>query len=529
MNTTKRAIVTIFLCLIVSSLLCGCSKQQVQTDELIYDESTTDGILDTTFAKPKTINPFDGVSFIFSGWDGYGELTIQTEECSQFAKEYFDFELANSVNGKLLNGSIVSIRAVYDQKLLEDLNYVVETDSMAVSVSGLSELITASDYSEGKAWIKYRKEDNSYLACIDKSGAILFQFEDGENLNAELFSNGYSHVTSSNGTTYVVDSSGMTKSEYSPSVTGEIMACGDGYTFTQQYYSDFDSEYTLYRIYNYDGSVVDEFAWQIDGVVKTDAIRSVNYCGDGVFGVDIRYGSVCKYCVIDANKWVGFDPQSYSTYSNCKFSDGIAYIGSDPTNLEIIFLRSSGDVKKIPIPSAIGYDWSWALLFYVNDGMCMCWHDYYNRSYMMAFNLETEEFASIDDYYLDKIDWDSIWDEMGFVDGHIAIPLKGSDKKKYISLFDREMNAVIEPMEYQELIGFSDNRLIIRQLDDTYVYDGEGNQIFSLSDKRIHSISPYSNDVAYTSFFYYVDLSGDILFESIDTDGVKTNTISTIS
>lgn len=524
MNIVEKKIKTIFLYLFVVLFLCGCSERQERPNDQTYGEDATDSISDSTVTKLQAVNPFEGVSFIFSGWDGYGNLTIQTGECSQFIKETFDFQLEDNVNGDLSNGSFVTIRAIYDSKLLESQNYVVETDSIAVNVSGLTELITASNFSEEKAWIQYCKEDIFYLACIDKSGKVLFQFEDGANLNAGLFSNGYSHVTDSDGTTYVIDANGTTKSQYSPETTGKIMACGEGYTFTQQYFSNFDSEYTLYRIYNYDGSVIYEFTWEIDGVAKTDAVRSVNYCGEGVFGLDIRYGSFCRYLVIDADKWVGDAPSS-SIY--CKFSDGIAYVDSNSSEDELIFLTSSGEVRKIPIPSVSGLDWQWFQLCYVNDGMCMCWSDF--EPYMMACNIKTGEFAIMDDYYLNKIDWDSLWDEIGFVDGHIAIPLKGSDKKTYIGLFDRALNAVIDPVEYIELIGFSDNRLIIRQLDDTHVYDGLGNQIFSLSEKDIYSISPYSNGVAYTSFFYYVDLNGDVIFENIITEGVKINIISNIS
>lgn len=507
-------------------LLCGCSGQQEQQKNQPNSDRATISITDSTDTKIQTVNPFEGVSFVFSGWDGYGNLTIHTDECSQLIKETFDFQLENYESGKLSNGTMVTIRAIYDSQLLESQHCAIETDCITVVVSGLAELISASDFSEEKAWIRYCTEEDSYLACIDKKGAILFQYEGGLSLSASLYSNGYAHISDNNGNYYVVDSKGQLKSQYSPSTTGEVLAYGDGYTFTQKYISSFDESYMMYYIYDNTGTVIDEFwvsasygAYSDDKA--DDAIRAVKYCGSDVFAIDIRYGTLTWYYFIGTKSWV----TDWETGTmNCRFSDGLAFIDFSSSNNSMIFIEESGQVKQITLPKIEYMDWQWFQDCYVKDKACMLWSDF--EPYMICCDLETEEFFLLDDYYLERIDWDVLQSEMGFVNGHIAIPLKGDDKKIYMGLFDKQMNAIVDPMEYNEFVGFSDGRLILHQSNGTNVYDELGNLVFTLSEKDIYKIAPYSNNVALTSFFYYVDTNGDLLFTNIAIDNVKTLNIN---
>lgn len=526
MNIHKWSIKAIFLCLFVASLLCGCAKRQEQPNEQTYGESAIDSVTDSTSTKLQTVNPFEGVTFMFSGWEEYGELIIQTDECSEFIKETFDFELDNNTNGKLSNGSIVKIRAIYDSQLLESHNYSLETDSITVVVSGLTELISTSNYSEEKAWIQYVKDGESYLACIDKHGNILFQFVDGLNLQANLFSNGCAHITHNDGTIFVIDAIGTVLSTYSLNSTGEVLAYGDGYTLTEKHISSFDEAYDEYRIYDKDGSIVEAFHVVDNGVKKKSGVRSATYCGMGVFAMDIPYGGglVWYYCA-ENGSWVDHIDGSMK----CKFYDEIAWIDSDSTDKALVYLTSTGEIEKVTLPTGTGIDWNWFKECYVKDGVCLIWMESIDGDYMLNYDFLADTYTFIDEKYLSKVDWDVLSDEATFDNGYIFIPMKGSDGKSYFAVFDKQWNAIIDPTVYNNLIGFSEDRLIVKQNGETNIYSFTGELVFTLSEKNISSISAYSNGVAYTSGFYYVDLNGDVLFDNIFTDGIEASALDDIA
>lgn len=525
MKHITRTIISVFLCLFITVLFSGCSAQQKQPNTPSSGVDYIENTRSTHSTECQMLNPFEGVAFTFSGWDGYGTLTIETNECSPIIKENFVFQLEDYTNGELSNGQIVTIRAIYDTDLMENQNYIVETNTISVDISGLTELVSASNYSEDKAWIQYSKGDMSYLACIDKAGTILFQFEDGLDLQATLFSNGYAHITNTDGTIYVIDANGAVTSKYSPSTTGEVLAYGDGYTFTKKHISDFDEAYDMYYIYDYSGSIIHDFWVNSNGQKKEDAVRAAKYCGEGVFSLDIRYGSLVWYYCAGNGTWV----DDLAGSMNCMFYDEIAWVDSNASKDSLVYLTSTGEVQEIALPSATGIDWNWFKEYYVNDGVCLIWLESINGDYMLNYDFATDSYSFIDENYLSKIDWDSLPGNATYENGYIVIPMKGSDGKSYYAVFDKQWNVIVAPTVYSNLIGFSEDRLIVKQNGETFVYDFMGNLTFTLSEKNISSISPYSDSVAYTSFYYYVDLNGNILFDDISVDDVAAKNLDSIS
>ena len=175
----------------------------------------------------------------------------------------------------------------------------------------------------------------------------------------------------------------------------------------------------------------------------------------------------------------------------------------------------------------------------------------------MSIDIPNMKKHLMDDTYVNRVKKFSL---MNLTDGRYAFDMKGADEKQYVGLFDAELNIVCDPIP-GEFYGFSCGRLFVRRINYgsycVYVFDEDGNELFTIySDKSydrsigyfgylganvsldemnkltqfysddtllvgkfgaVPEISDYGEIVNIEGFKgIYLDLDGNILFESID-------------
>lgn len=400
-------------------------------------------------------------------------------------------------------------------------------------------ILEATDFSEGKAWVLLSDpyaNGHSYWVCIDDSGKAIFQFEPTGRVDVTPYKNGYSYVLHRNGVVNILDAKGNITSTYTPDENGDVLAYGEGYVFTSLNISDFDNNYDLYTIYNAEGNVLYDFTVTYEGEAATGRIRGVNYCGDGVFGMELPSGldkgPTWFYCA-KSNKLI----TDIQGNTDATFYNDIACVSISPDS-GLTFLTSSGNTEIVDLPSDKSYSWNWWQRLYTNEGICLLWRcsswvdD--KCEYMLAYDIQKKSYSGLDSYWLEKIDCENLAENTTFINGYIALPLLGNDGKHYISIFDKSWNNVLEPLACDEFVDFTGKRIVVRLNNDNIVYDHLGNKIFALSELGYSEISKYSNGFAIVSVYEqitdiivkekirYIDEDGNILFEDLALDNQKT-------
>ena len=520
----KVSFLAIILILLFALCLNSCnediSKNSEEGSTPVANEIDEFQANNTPTPESLNVDLFKDLIISFSGWDNYGSIDINTDNCSDFIKNYVSYEVENIENGNLSNRDIVIINAKYDEEYASENNYIIKSAQSTEIVTGLLQVNKASNFSDDRAWIEYEKDGVEYLSCIDKTGNMVFQFEKTLISKYENFSGGYAYIYDESEKVYIIDKSGLVTTINAD--IGERLAHGEGYSFYVKNISDIDNNYDRYYIYDdLNGEILYSTSILRDGKMTSGMLRSVNYCGDGIFGMSIRgeWNDTTWFYCAKANI-MRTDLQGNT---NAKTEKGIAcidieYHDTSETGYRssLKFLNSNGESWDVPV---LCDGWNWQQSTNVLDNACVLYSEYYGE--MACYDLSSNSFSSISGYYFGKIDWDSLG-EVYFNDGIIALPIKGDNGNSYIAVFDKKWNIIIPPTEYFYVIGNSDGRLIVKKSDDTYIYDNSGKEVFTLSSKNLAKISAYSNGVAHIDGITYVDVNGNLLFTTVATDKVKT-------
>lgn len=409
-------------------------------------------------------------------------------------------------------------------------------------------------FSEGMEWIRTRstESDEGSYVCINQEGKALFAVNDSTILSISPFSNGYSFLETDDAV-YQIDVNGNITNTYSISDNTTVKAYEDGQVWTEEYKSDFDSAGYTYILHNENGKEITEFS--IEG---TEAINAIEYCGKGVW----RYGHlnsdsdwVEMYYCTQSNKWV---ERKSSSNGNVYFYEDLAVLGMDYEDpdetgyrAKMILMDTTGNLSEVNITGDLG--WNWTADNYVNEGYCIL-EDYENH--LVSYNVSSGEFKVMNNEYAEKIRMDALSDRLMFVDGCVALPLKGNDEKDYVGLFDTSWNIVGEPIQCTSF-DLSEGKLMVEQLvplegqegnrTEVVVYDTKGTQIFNAFEKGYRSISAYEDGIAYvldenassnsfapTGLLRKDDLlgilscdwksineNGEYLFDTINSDNIK--------
>lgn len=363
-----------------------------------------------------------------------------------------------------------------------------------------------NDFSDGLAWVKYNNSNGDYYGCIDKTGKMKFKFSASGVNEVTNYSGGYAFMIS-NSKVDVVNTSGEITYTYEINDDNKVLSYGEGYMWTREYKADFDSVTYTHSMRKPDGTVLDSIETN-----DTKDYYSFDYFGKGTFGY---YLSPWEWHIYQetTGKWFDYTIGNNGTFYFYEDIARISTIWSNDVSLQ--FLDLEGNRTPVALPSEgygqIGKEGP------VSDNMCVFAIGYEDT--VGSYNLDTKKFAKLPDKYTNKIIFDDLEYPLAFNSGRIALKLMGSDKKKYVAVFDKEWNTILEPIEAESYIGFGDERTIIKTSTDTLVYDIEGNVAFNASDLGYSEIQKYSDGVARVADQYeptYLDKDGKVLFDAID-------------
>lgn len=418
-----------------------------------------------------------------------------------------------------------------EQKNTVESNTVTSTSSTETepttvpTATIIDDVNTIHPFSEDLAWISYEENDISYWGCVNKSGEILFKFNDNEyNYNKDYY-NGYAYLKSNDRTKlYVVDKEGSICSSYNLMIedydghftvtvtnsSEHAVAYGCGYTVVQTHNADFDSAYYLYTIYDANGNVIDTYK------TETDKELNVYYCGKDVFYFD-KTSEKRDFFFAKSKNWIVTE---YYKNDDITFYDNYAFLQTN--DKKSVFLDSDGTIKECEIPGGTNSQ----KINSIYDDVCLLINNY--NGTLSTYDINTNSYYTLtNESYLSRIDWDNA-ENIIYNDNAIIVPLIGDDKKDYVTVFDKEWNVILEPFEASTFSLINDERFII---DNELVYDTKGNVVFNLSSYNMNSARDYYEGVTvansssygnpYGQYLYsnlsfiFLDVDGNVLFENI--------------
>lgn len=380
------------------------------------------------------------------------------------------------------------------------------------------------DYKEHLAWVNFSINDTAYWGVIDQTGKMVFRLHSDGIEKVVPYSNGFAYVLYTNQLD-IIDTEGITVNSYPIDEKRSVLAYGDGYVFTMEDCTGFDSTDYTCTVYDPAGSILNTF-------VRSKQV-SARYFGKGVFGTpDSIYFSKSNKLIEN----ISYDYGDWDSHFN--FYDDIAsakidyYSPSDSGYRGIlVLLDSDGQSSEVELYPEIGWIWS---IIGVKDGLCMLYEHRYN--YPIIYNINAGTLTPIPEEYVGRTE------SVAFESGKVAVAIKGADGKSYVAVFDEDWNMIINPIKSNSFV-WSENILITTEersdaVRDSYIYDEAGKQIYSLSETGYGTISPYSDGVArvspshtfietseFTELFVdqlpaYLDKDGELIFDAIDMSAV---------
>lgn len=410
-------------------------------------------------------------------------------------------------------------------------------------------------FSDGMEWLRTTSISclkDSYI-CVDQEGNALFSMDTSDISSVSPFSGGYSFIEKDK-MVYQIDSSGNIINSYTNSDDVKVKTYADGQIWIEEYKSDFDSAGYTYTLYDENGKEVTGFS--IEG---TDPIDEIGYCGKGVWryrDLDSDGDWITMYYCTQSDKWI---ERNTSENSDVYFYEDTAVLGFDYENpnetgyrAKMILMDTTGNLSEVSLTGDLG--WNWDSDTYVNEGYCIL-EEY--DDYLISYNISSGEFKVMDNEYTEKVRMAALPDKLIFMDGCVALPLRGNDEKDYVGLFDTSWNIIGEPIQGTRF-DFSEGKLMVERNAsseneegnhiEVVVYDTKGTQIFNTYEKGYETITPYEDGVAYvldedtkgkTSVntgllkdddilgalpyeWKCIDEKGEYLFDTVNLDGVKT-------
>lgn len=403
-------------------------------------------------------------------------------------------------------------------------------------------VISAHDFSEGKAWISVIDSENkNTYVCIDKNGRALFRYTPGTYASIESdYSNGFTifNVIKDYKQFYiVVNGNGVITNKFELADNATVMAYGDGYILICKKQTGFDSNINTYEVYDGYGDLLYEFSIDLNDNVEHE-LTAAYYCGEGVF---MFREYIDKFSPNSQQLWILFSNEKYlarnvrSDYEIYLYpstaENGVLcyYVSSEGC----MFMSSDGRTWTVPYDC----DWSW------QD----C--DFYGRSYggalikngslilvssaddneIIRYDMSSSKFYQLDEEYSRRIELDraGLMNLNFFENGHVMVPLRGDDGMMYAAVFDKAFNLAGELVQYDSIIGYSSDRLIIMRDKDYCIYDGIGKHLFDVpseyEDTFIRSLKPYSDGVAqitFRDFMTYINSDGMLLYNDVNDIGI---------
>lgn len=379
------------------------------------------------------------------------------------------------------------------------------------------EVISMRDYHNGLAWIVYSELGSQYIACINKSGEVVFQYRADSIDYATDFSNDHAYLVEKN-TLYTIDKTGKIIAKYNKDGVN-IRCYEDGYVLIEKEVSGFDSKSFEYTIYNKNGSIIEQFSHE-------KVIDPIVYCGKGIFAFQLtpNYGDPTDYYFAEIQKWVNA-PSSLTPY----FYGDTAIIATT--------YRDVGDIRKggILVMSSDGECFEyicdklsdWAVYpSAINEGVCTLYDDGRIVTIILPDkSIGLENSYVLEEEYSKRIVDRPTPDSYMIHDGRIVLHLRGEDGKIYAGVFDKELKLMFQPI-LGSFSTYADGLLLVESNGLISMYDIDGNVVYSLTEKGYTTSREYSDNAILVDNadgqMLYLDKNGNPLFNQVDFKNVKT-------
>lgn len=404
-------------------------------------------------------------------------------------------------------------------------------------------------YHDSLAWVKYGENDQ-YWGCIDKDGKMLFQYSCNDLEETDLFippafENGYTYLKSTIGTQiFVINKSGDIVGSFDTPA-----AYGYGYTVVENHYSDFDSAYYEYLIYNPDGDKVE--------TLKTadDSELAVNYCGDGVFSFKSSSGINNYLFFAKKDKLIDYNYICASVDDSIKFNNGLALTVNNSYDLKpsFVIIDSDGKITEIDAKDEHAHYREKYTMFGAKRenqliyGNSIIYYDE-DKPKLSSYNVTNDSFSDFkDEKTLEKLEthysgsFSHVDISPSFNNDGFLISLVGADGLGYVTILDYSMSMQIEPIQGDSFEAYDNGTCSI----DTTIYDMKGNKLYTLSDRGYEKVISDSDDILFVCGYqsdvsidkdYFdnngdkcnfaaLDKNGNILFDKIDISNVITKSL----
>lgn len=503
--------------------ITGCSSSDKETDSRIEQQKED---IEGNIKESMEVNAFDGLQVFFEGFNGNGRIKIDTSNCSKEVQEYVQFEYDTAFDGKLRNEHNIVISAVSKHEKL-----TITESERTYTVSGLYMFDEDGDnyigeFSDGMAWFRYinPNDNKTYIAYMDNTGLVKFQFDASEINYGNIFKNGNVMIKFNNeNAVAIVDKSGevvktidITKNTIAEAngienADSDILFCRKGYFVVKTKVENFSNNYYLYTFYDSNGECI--------FIDKSDRdYSSTTYEGEDVISLEGEYPQYRSYYFLNANKeiedlkWPFFNG-SYSVYD------------IDDKNNTITILDNRGNMISEKVEGIDLYVYSIAANYYNGNVMLRS----VDKKECGYYNFENDTFISMTEYATQLSDIPTFYNNV------IIAELQGADGKNYMGIFDMNWNLVKEPIKGGVSALFSNCIRVSDRISDSisaadidnynyYYYDYLGNLLFETGNKKLE----FSEGLAYSGDFQWVNENNEVVIDGLDFSNVKTVQLSVV-
>ncbi len=334
-------------------------------------------------------------------------------------------------------------------------------------------ITTTGDFTDGRAWVKYKKADDYYWGFIDTTGkAVYSQKADG----CEVFNIGKgSGLVKTNDECKLIDKNG----EVRLTVEGKsTIKYGGGYVWVYQDKSTITSLAHMYGMFDYNGT----WLMPMENLEKTGLLDTFTYVGDGMIG-EASYRDTTDYTITNFNPLKQRKRENEDTVIEFMSTN----IGSQKSQDIIICIENARENWNIEFENGMAYvedklyssNGCIAVTTYDENGESTTVRQEIDGNFILytdgrAVQLEEtpkwytdgrtvtekEGYYEITDYRsstpktftLTKYP-SSMVEKITFSGNYALVELYGVDKKHYFTLFDTNGNEMYEPI-YREGYGY---------------------------------------------------------------------------
>lgn len=364
-----------------------------------------------------------------------------------------------------------------------DSNEVVQSEKTDLVVS------KAYDFSDGYAWVQFKKDGVEYYGIIDTDGKIIYE-DTYNNQNAYRFypMSGSICYMSCSGVYNIIDSNGKILMSSESGEIDEVLAVGDGRALVYKNNSGVNSSEHLYGVLDSNGNWIQQLS---DWGAELSSSYSWYYAGDGMFVFNanskIIYNSNDNSCMSISRA----SAKTYRDYSSSQylqnndvtfyFSNNTAFFApSDnqfyPTqfcHLDKASLTdlNNADYSEITSYIALNSNGTYEEISEFENETCgKLLRD--NGDYLEINDYANNTTSTISKYSSSMIQ------SLLFYGDYGLLLLKGADKEIYFTLIDKNGNEKFEPIKCSNFkyINYSGGKIVTNTGKDIYsIYDESGN------------------------------------------------------